>query len=81
MSQSDPFSLNAPTRWTGSVSMIPADSVICGWCGPTFEVVYAQPALFYGGGYGAVTKYRIRYCVCGAIRSVSEATQNPKAYQ
>lgn len=64
--------------WQGSRDLVVASSVVCAWCGDTFDVTYTQAALFYHGGYGATEGKRIRGCVCGAIRSVSRYTLNPR---
>lgn len=65
-------------QWTGSRALIPTSSIICHWCGPTFDVYYTQPALFRHGGYGATEGRRVRSCRCGAIFSISKYTLNPR---
>ena len=72
------FATEAREKWAGSTELVPVSMLACIWCGPTFEVSYAQPALFRHGGYGATEGKRIRTCRCGAVFSVSKATLNPR---
>jgi hypothetical protein len=72
------FETEVKTRWRGSRELVVASSLHCVWCGDTFDVTYSQPALFYHGGYGATEGKRIRGCVCGAIRTISIYTLNPR---
>lgn len=72
------FDTEPTEHWTGSTALVPASSLICAWCGPTYDVSYTQPALFYHGGYGATQGRRTRFCACGAINVTSVTTLNPR---
>jgi len=64
--------------WSGSRDLVPATSIVCAWCGPTFDITHYQPALFIDGGYGATEGRRIRGCECGAIQITTVWPVNPK---
>ena len=72
------FATDKPTKWAGSRQLVLASTVVCEWCGPTFDITFQQPALFRFGGYGAIDEIRTCGCRCGAIRIVSHATLNPR---
>lgn len=72
------FELERVEKRIGNGVMVPASSIFCAWCGPTYLTEYAQPALFRYGGYGATEGKRIRTCACGAFFSVSYFTVNPR---
>lgn len=50
----------------------------CVWCGPVSTVVSTQPALFRHGGFGGAERWTVRSCLCGAVRSESFETVNPR---
>ena len=72
------FTTDNPTKWAGSTELVVATTFVCQWCGPTFDLTFQQPALFSFGGYGATDQYRVRGCLCGALRTVTHTTTNPR---
>lgn len=55
------------------------DPTICPSCGATtITIAWAQPALFYHGGYGATQGHEHRACTCGWGLETHVTTNTPR---
>jgi len=71
------FDVDRKTRWAGTRALALRANVECG-CGPVYSGRFAQPALFFHGGYGATDLIRTTWCLCGRVNIRDVATVSPR---